>query len=64
MQPLCAPQQYDFYDSMSGGNSPPTGLLPETVNAITTPNTNVVATDYFAKTTYPFYIKVTIEGGQ
>lgn len=61
---MCAPLQYDFYDSKVAGNQPPTGLLPGTVNAVTNPNTNVVATDYFAKTTYPFYVKVTIEGGQ
>lgn len=64
VQPLCAPQQYDFYDAKTGGNQPPTGLLPGTVNALTNPSTNVVATDYFAKTTYPFFVKVTIEGGQ
>lgn len=61
-QPLCKATAYDFFDL--AGNSPPTGLTPNTVNAVTFPSTNVQATSFLTRTSYIFKLRVTLEGGQ
>lgn len=67
-QNLCKAMTYDFFDAKSGGNSPPAvpspGLTPGSVGAVLTPSTAIKAVDWSKVQNYPFYIRVTLEGGQ
>lgn len=76
VQPLCKAITYEFFDGQGGCCSPPTtptpGLTTKSVPdgtvdatvATGTPATAIYANDWGKIEKYPFYIKVTLEGGQ
>lgn len=67
-QPLCKAIKYEFLNAKVAGVLP-TGLTTKTtpdgtVDATLTPSTNIYATNYGLIMKYPFYLKLTLEGGQ